>query len=120
MILFQTDDTPVIILSREGVTQGDPLSMVLYGITLIPLAEDLRDEYPTILYPFNAKDAAFNGSARRSAAQLHLLIDWGTDRGYFLKPSKLLFIDKDPEEKEATRQEFKQAGLHINCVDGSR
>ena len=26
------------IPSREGVTQGDPISMVLYGITLVPLA----------------------------------------------------------------------------------
>ena len=48
MILFQTDDTPVIILSREGVTQGEPLSMVLYGITLITLAEELRDADTTI------------------------------------------------------------------------
>ena len=34
-------ELPVTILSRQGVTQGDPLSMVLYGITLAPLAEEL-------------------------------------------------------------------------------
>ena len=38
-LLRQPGETPVIILSREGVTQGDPLFMVLYGITLVPLAE---------------------------------------------------------------------------------
>ena len=38
LILHQTGDPPVTILSREGVNQGYPLSMVLYGITLAPLA----------------------------------------------------------------------------------
>ena len=41
LLLRQPGEPPVIILSREGVTQGDPLSMVLYGITLVPLAEEL-------------------------------------------------------------------------------
>ena len=34
--------------------------MVLYGITLIPLAEELRAAYPGILLPFYADDAAFD------------------------------------------------------------
>ena len=41
LLLRQPGELPVTILSREGVTQGDPLSMVLYGITLAPLAEEL-------------------------------------------------------------------------------
>ena len=35
-ILRQSGEPPVTILSREGVTQGDSLLMVLYGITLAP------------------------------------------------------------------------------------
>ena len=30
------------LLSREGVTQGDPLSMVIYGLALLPLVERLE------------------------------------------------------------------------------
>ena len=41
LLLRQPGEPPVTILSREGVTQGDPLYMVLYGITLVPLAEEL-------------------------------------------------------------------------------
>ena len=41
LLLHQPGELPVTILSREGFTQGDPLSMVLYGITLVPLAEEL-------------------------------------------------------------------------------
>ena len=44
----------------------------------------------------------------------------GSDRGYFLKPAKSLFISNNYEEKEAMWREFKRVGLHINCVDFSR
>ena len=52
LLLRQPGEPPVTILSREGVTQGDPLSMVLYGITLVPLAEELRAADPGILSLF--------------------------------------------------------------------
>ena len=41
LLLRQPGELPVTILSREGVTQGDPLSMVFFGITLVPLTEEL-------------------------------------------------------------------------------
>ena len=66
ILLRQPGEPPVTILSREGVTQGDPLSMVLYGITLVPLAEELRAADPGLLSPFYADDAAFDGLERRS------------------------------------------------------
>ena len=43
LLLCHPGEFPVKILSREGVTQGDPLSMVLHRITLVPLAEDLME-----------------------------------------------------------------------------
>ena len=63
LLLCQPAELPVTILSRKGVTQGDPLSMVLYRITLVPLAEELRAADPGLLSPFYEDDAAFNGSA---------------------------------------------------------
>ena len=53
--------------------------IVLCGITLFPLAEELRDVDPTLLSPFYTDDAAFDGSVRRSAEQLKLLMNWGPD-----------------------------------------
>ena len=79
LLLPQPMEPPVTILSREGVTQGDPLSMVLYGITLAPLAEDLRAVDLGLLSPFYADDTAFDGLARRSAQLLKLLMRRGMD-----------------------------------------
>ena len=70
LILPQPGEPPVTILSREGVTQGNPLSMVLYGITLVSLDEELRVADPGLLSPFYADDAAFDGSAQQSAQVL--------------------------------------------------
>ena len=48
-------------MSREGVTEGEYLSMVLYRITLTPLAEELRAADPGLLSPFYLDDVAFDG-----------------------------------------------------------
>ena len=52
LLLRQTGELPVTILSREVVTQGDPISVVLYGITLVPLAEELQAADPGLFSPF--------------------------------------------------------------------
>ena len=71
--------------------------MVLYGITLVSLAEELRAADPGILSPSYADDAAFGGYARRSAQLLKLLMKRGPDRGYFPESAKSLFILDTPD-----------------------
>ena len=94
--------------------------MVLYGITLVPLAEELRAVYLGLLYPFYTDDAAFNCSARCSAHLLKLLMKWGPDRGYLPEPAKSLFISDTPGQKEEAKQEFAKEGLVLNFVSGIR
>ena len=94
--------------------------MVLYGITLAPLAEELRAADLGILSPFYADDAAFDGSARRSAQLLKLLVNRGTDRGYLPNPAKSLFILDTPGQEEAAKRKFPKEGLVLNYVSGSR
>ena len=79
------------------------LSMVFNRITLVPLAEELRAADPGLLSPLYADDALFDGSARRSAQLLKMLIKRGTDRGYFPKPARYLFILYTPGQEEAAK-----------------
>ena len=94
--------------------------MVLYGITLIPLVEELRAADPGLLLPFYADDEAFDGSARRSAQLLKLLMKRGTDRGYFPEPAKYLFILDTRGKEEAEKRKFAVEGLDLNFVTVSR
>ena len=120
LLLHQPGDSPIILLSQERVTNYDPLFMVLYGITLVSLSENLRDTNPTLLSPFYADYVAFDESVRQSAVQLCLLMDQGPDQGYFLDTTRLIFISDNSEEKEAEKRKFKQVGLSLNYIDGSR
>ena len=52
LLLRRMGDPPVTIMSQEGVTHGDPLSMVLYRITLVTLAKELRAADPGLLSTF--------------------------------------------------------------------
>ena len=89
---------------REGVTQGYHLSMVFYGITLAPLAEELRVADLGLLFPLYAEYAALNGSAQWSAQFLKMLVERGPDGGYLTKPAKSLFISDIPGQEEAERR----------------
>ena len=91
----------------------------MYGITLVPLTEELRAAYIGILSLFYADDAAFEGSARRSAQLLMLLMKRGADRVYFPEPDKSLFISDTPGQEEAARREFVAKGLVLNFVNVS-
>ena len=69
-LLCQPGEPPVTILSKEGVTQGYLILMVLHGITLAPLYKELRAADLGLLSTFYADDAAFEGLARCSAQLL--------------------------------------------------
>ena len=94
--------------------------MFLYGITLVPLVEELRDAAHTLLLLFYAEGAAFDGLTRRIAAQLRLLVDQRPDQVYFPEPDKLLFVFNNLEKKEAEKREFDLAGLNLNNIVGNR
>ena len=60
------------------------------------------------MFPFYANDAVFNGLARRSAAQLKLIIDQGPERGYFPDMAKSIFVADNSEDEEAVRWGFER------------
>ena len=50
------------LASKEGVTQGDPLSMILYGIGMLPLTRELKEAVPGCNQPWYADDVGAAGS----------------------------------------------------------
>ena len=62
LLLHQPGEPPVTVLIYEEVTQGEPILMVLYGITLVSLAKDLMAADFGLLSLFYANNAAFDGS----------------------------------------------------------
>ena len=92
--------------------------MILYGITISPLAEDLREAASDLLAPFYTYYTAFDGTVDCSASFMTLLLDQGTVRGFFPEPSKSLFICAFPTLEEAVKQVFEAYGLSFNVVSG--
>ena len=109
----------LILRSKEGVTQGDPLAMTLYGIALMPLAEILREEFPTVLQPWYAEDAAMREPARDVAKALWRLRVLGPMFGYHPEPKKSWGICPLASEAEA-KAAFAAEGLTIGWTRGHR
>jgi hypothetical protein len=72
--------------------------MVLYGLTLTPLAASLRKAVPLVVQPWYANNAAMAGPMGGAAeAMRRLLIVQGLARGYYPELDKSIFISSlDP------------------------
>ena len=93
--------------------------MVLYGITLVPLTEEVRAADMGLLSSFYADDAVFDCSERQIVQLLKLLMKRGPDQGYFPELDKSLFISDTPGQEEAAKRGFAKEGLVLNFTRGS-
>jgi hypothetical protein len=109
LIVRRQNQPCVKILSREGVTQGDPLSMILYALTLSPLSERIRESTPNVVQPWYADDVALVGTATDVKKAMKVLQRYGPAKGYFPEPEKsILICDPDVKENcESVLDEFK-------------
>ena len=48
--------------SKEGVTQGDPLAMVTYGLGILPLIRNLWTAHPSVTHPWYADEYGSGGT----------------------------------------------------------
>ena len=101
------------------MTQGDPLAMTLYGISLLPLAEFLQERFPDVLQPWYADDAAMQGRPDRVAACFKLLCDLGPHFGYFPEPEKSFSICPLATEDEV-KAAFVAEGMTVKTCRGHR
>ena len=97
--------------SSERTTQGGPLSMAIYAISLQPLITSLHLTSSTKQYWF-ADDASGAGMANELRKWWDTLIADGPDYGYSPKDDKCWLITK-PEKEEIVREKFKDTDINI-------
>ena len=93
--------------------------MLLYGITIIPMDEELWDSYPTLLAPLCVDDTSFCGLEIWSDIMVRLLLERGADWGYFPGLGKELFIADSPAQEEAMRWAYEAEGFTLQFFLGS-
>jgi hypothetical protein len=109
--------TVVLIFSKEGVTQGDPLSMFGYGIGILPLIRRLKIEFPAVKQPWYADDAGAGGSFTDLRQFFLRLQEIGPAYGYFPEPSKSILIVRAHNRTRA-KSTFDNLGFKVQT--GSR
>ena len=80
--------------------QGDPLSMIVFRIVILPLIKNIKREIPDIIQPWHAKSAGSLGTFKRIETYFDSLTCLGLGRRYYPEPSKSVLI-VCPENIEA-------------------
>ena len=92
--------------------QGDPTEISLYSITMCPLTEILRKEFPMVLQPWYANNTAMIGAYTDVATCFCRLLELRPMFGYHLASSKSWSICSTAVEWEG-RVVFVEAGLEV-------
>ena len=99
LVLWGSSD---FLSSKEGITQGDPLSMFMYAIGTLPLVHSLRNpaQLTQIWY---ADYASVCGHLENVYEWFSQLRSRGPDFGYFPEPSKSFLLVSDKHRSVAER-----------------
>jgi len=108
--------TNTILYSQEGVTQGDPLSMLLYGVATIPLIDNLNS-HREVVQNWYADDASAVGDLDHVKSWFMELMRKGPAFGYFPEPRKSYLI-VSTSFKERAQKTFGSLGVQV--VTGQR
>ena len=111
--LFLTGDEELI--SAKGTTQGDPLSMSLYAMSLQPLITRLHVS-SAAKQCWLADEATGSGSLQDVRKWWDELSESGPALGYFLNAKKCWLIIK-PEREQAAREVFRDIAINVTIED---
>ena len=104
------------IESAEGTTQGCPLAMPFYGISVKPIITKLRQAVPNVFQVWLADDATGAGNLNELKKWWDLIVKEGEKFGYFVKPSKSWLILKNPEKLNETKALFESSPINITTA----
>ena len=92
MVRDTWDGSVQFLQIKEVVAQWDPLAMISYGIGVLPLIRKLRGSHTRVTQSWYADDAGEGGKFILFFAHLWDLQARGPKRGYFLEPTKRIFV----------------------------
>ena len=119
LVLRRPGKSPYIILSKEGVIQGDPTSSYNYGIGLLPLGERVNSEHPGVASPAIADDWTLAGRAKDCAKALATICRLGPSVGYFAEAEKSYCIVAEKDEAAAKALHAAE-GCNVQFTRGQR
>ena len=99
--------------SSEGTTQGDPLAMSLYAISIQPLITRLQVSSAAKQCWF-ADDATACGTLENVKIWWEELMASGPALGYYPNAKKCWLITK-PEKEESAREIFNNTAINVTC-----
>ena len=102
------------ILSKEGTTQGDPLSTIIYALATIPLIRSLQKDQ--LSQTWFADDAGAGSDLRTLHSWWSDLQEHGPKYGYLVNPPKSWLVTKEPHVDKAWNL-FGASGVQIT-TDG--
>ena len=103
LIRVPGDRTPQIILSKEGVTQGDPMAMPIYRVTVAVLSEQLKREFPLPMKVWYTYHLSATDSGRAARPLINRLGEIGPLRRFFPEPEKSQYVRLERVEEEAAK-----------------
>eukprot|EP00731_Ephydatia_muelleri_P030106 Em0021g629a len=105
-------DTKECIYSKEGVTQGDLLSMFFYAVAVLPLIRSLASN-SNFVQCWYADDSACVGKLSQIRLWLEKLIQLGPAYGYFAEPTKSVLVVA-PQFEDVAKNCFKDLGITVS------
>ena len=87
-----------VILSQEGITQGDPLAMPMYALATVPLIKGLTS---TVKQTWYTDDAAATGKIASLQTWWDEISRLGPSYGYYANGSKTWLVTKEEFKLEA-------------------
>ena len=94
------------------MTKGYPLVMITYGISILPLIKNLKQEIPNVTQPWYADDAGALGTFARLETYFDLLVHQGPGRGYYPKPPNSV-LNVGPENLAAGKMFIRRQGFKV-------
>ena len=92
VVIRAGDGTGHLLFSKEGVTQGDPVDMVVYGMGIFPLIRELWQAHPGVTQPWYVDYDEARGIFGRIWRHLDDMIVRGPLQGYLPEPTKSILV----------------------------